>query len=174
MCLTEIGDGIFLADDPIVKIGQDDITFVKHEALRAKTGRARICAHRSNNDSLHEMMIAITSGSYIHPHKHVDKVESFHIIEGEVDVVVLDDDGKVREVVELGDASSARKFYYRLADSYFHTLLIHTDFLIVHEVTDGPFSPERTLLADFAPSEDDPEAGREYLQQLRKKIKGDL
>ena len=39
----------------------------------------------------------------------------------------------------------------------FHTLLIHGDFLVYHEVTNGPFVREETILAPFAP----PEARRE-------------
>ena len=115
--------------------------------------RARICTHRSNDDALHEMLIAISADSYIHPHKHINKIESFHIVEGLVDMVVFDDFGGVVDVVELGDVSTGKNFYYRLSDSMFNSLLIHSDFLVVHEVTNGPFVENETTLAPFAPSE---------------------
>jgi hypothetical protein len=57
-------------------------------------------------------------------------------------------------------------FFYRLAESMFHTLLIKSDFLVVHEVTNGPFDPSRTVLAPFAPSEDEPEAVHTYMSRL--------
>ena len=127
--------------------------------------RARICAHRSNDDSLHEMIIALASRSYIRPHRHVSKSESFHIVEGQVDVAVFDDAGTIVDVIQMGAPGSGRCFYYRLSDSAFHTLIIHTDFLVIHEVTNGPFAVDGTVLADFAPPEGNEEQGN-YMRDL--------
>lgn len=149
--LRRISDGVFAAIAPIVRIGVQQIAFLKRQAELSSRGRARICAHRSDDDRLHEMLIAISADSYIHPHRHLDKVESFHIIDGSVDVVLFEEDGAIADVVELGDSASGRDFYYRLADSRFHTLLIRSHYLVVHEVTNGPFAPEDTVLAPFAP-----------------------
>jgi cupin fold WbuC family metalloprotein len=154
MNLTKLNEESFIAADSIVKIGAEEIAFLKKCAKGNKRHRARICAHRSEEDTLHEMLIAISANSYIHPHKHLGKSESFHIVDGIVDVVVFDDLGEIVEIIELGDARSGRNFYYRLSESAFHTLLIRTNFLVVHEVTNGPFSREKTVLADFAPSEE--------------------
>jgi cupin fold WbuC family metalloprotein len=166
MNLEKRSDEVFVALDPIVSWGDEEIAFVKRTALANPRRRARICAHRSNDDALHEMIIAIAASSYIHPHRHIDKAESFHIIEGEVDVVVFDDAGVVTDVIELGGAGSGRRFYYRLSHSAFHTLLIRTEYLVVHEVTNGPFAPERTLLAPFAPPEKQQHAAHEYMKRV--------
>ena len=154
--LNCIGEGIYQSEERIVKLSNEDIRFIKNAAHNTPRKRARICTHQSNENDLHEMIIAICSDSYIHPHRHIGKSESFHIIEGRVDVVVFSDDGKIMEIVELGDQSTGSNFYYRLSNSYYHTLLIYSDMLVVHEVTNGPFSREETELAPFAPSEDDP------------------
>lgn len=164
--LHKINDEIFVAQDPIVKFGPAEVAFIKAQAVANRRRRARICAHKTNNDALHEMLIAISAQSYIHPHKHVDKSESFHIIEGVVDVVIFDDDGTVADIIELGDHASGRTFYYRLAHSAFHTLLLNTDFLVVHEVTNGPFSREKTLLAPWAPHEDQPAETSAYMKHV--------
>jgi cupin fold WbuC family metalloprotein len=151
--LRKINNEVFVADESIVRLGAEHISFLKQHALSSNRKRARICTHRSNDDALHEMLIAISAESYIHPHKHTSKVESFHIVEGLVDVVVFDDAGVIIDVVELGDVSTGKNFYYRLSDSLFHTLLIHSDFLVLHEVTNGPFVAYETILASFAPPE---------------------
>ena len=164
--LRKINNEVFVADEPIVRLGAEQITFLKQQALSSNRKRARICTHRSNDDALHEMLIAIAAESYICPHKHTRKVESFHIIEGLVDVVVFDDAGAIVDVVELGDFSTGKNFYYRLSDSLFHTLLIHSDFLVVHEVTNGPFVTNETILASFAPPEQDESATRDYIKYL--------
>lgn len=166
MKLREVNEEVFVADEPVVRIGGEEIAFLKRQARTNARKRARICAHRTNDDALHEMLIVISTGSYIHPHRHVGKSESFHIIEGDGDVVIFDENGTVIDLVELGEARSGRNFFYRLAESMFHTLLIRTDFLVVHEVTNGPFDRNRTLLAPFAPSEHEGDAVRDYVSRL--------
>jgi cupin fold WbuC family metalloprotein len=163
IALKKINDEVFVAEDRIVRAGPPEIAFLKAQAASNPRKRARICAHRSSGDRLHEMLIAISSDSYIRPHRHRDKSESFHIVEGSVDVVFFDDAGKIADVVELGDANTGRNFYYRLSDSLFHTLVIHSEFLIVHEVTNGPFVREETIQAPFAPAEEDAVQARRYM-----------
>jgi cupin fold WbuC family metalloprotein len=164
--LRKINNEVFVADESIVRLGAEQISFLKQQALTSNRKRARICTHRSNDDALHEMLIAISAESYIRPHKHTSKVESFHIIEGQVDVVVFNDTGAIVDVVELGDVSTGKSFYYRLSDSLFHTLLIHSDFLVVHEVTNGPFVANETILAPFAPLESHDDEALAYVADL--------
>ncbi len=170
MNLRKVNDEVFIAEDAIVRLGDEEIVFLKKQARISPRKRARICAHKTNDDALHEMMIVISADSYIHPHRHVGKSESFHIVEGEVDVAVFDDTGTLSEVIQLGAPASGRCFYYRLSESAFHTLLIRSDYLIVHEVTNGPFDRERTVLATFAPTEDREEEARAYMQRVSAQV----
>jgi cupin fold WbuC family metalloprotein len=64
-----------------------------------------------------------------------------------VDVVVFDDNGAVADIIELGNPTTGRFFFYRLAQGAFHTLPLKTDLLVVHEVTNGLFSREQNLPA---------------------------
>ncbi|MCZ8253480.1 MAG: WbuC family cupin fold metalloprotein [Hylemonella sp.] len=166
----KVSDEVFVADTSIVQLGTEHIAFLKTQARTSSRKRSRICAHRSSEDALHEMLIAISADSYIHPHKHTRKVESFHIVEGMVDVVVFDDAGTIVDVVELGDITTGRNFYYRLSDSMFHTLLIYNDFLVVHEVTNGPFMANETILAPFAPPESQAGDARAYIASIRRAV----
>lgn len=166
MKLRKINDEVFVAEEQIVRLSKQEIAFLKRQAESNARQRARICAHKTSEDTLHEMVIAMTAQSYIHPHKHLGKSESFHIVEGEVDVVMLDDRGDIVEIIDLGEAESGRNFYYRLSNNAFHTLLIRTDFLVVHEVTNGPFVRDKTALAPFAPSEERLAEARAYMQEL--------
>jgi cupin fold WbuC family metalloprotein len=163
---TRVNDEVYVAHDPIVLMGPNEVAFVKQQAAYNRRRRARLCAHRSAEDRLHEMLIAIHADSYIRPHRHVAKSESFHIVEGMVDIVFFRDDGQIARVVELGDARSGRNFFYRLSDSLFHTLLIYGEFLVVHEVTNGPFVREETVQAPFAPPDEEFEMGKAYLKSI--------
>lgn len=170
MSLRKVNDEVFVAEDAIVRIGDAEIEFLKKQARISPRKRARICTHKTNDDALHEMVIVISADSYIHPHRHVGKSESFHIVEGEVDVAVFDDDGKLLEVIQLGAPASGRCFYYRLSEGAFHTLLIRSGYLIVHEVTNGPFDRDRTVLASFAPTEDREAEARAYMQKVSTQV----
>ena len=164
--LERINDEVFIALDRIVRFGGDEVAFVKEQARKSPRKRARICAHKSNDDSLHEMLIAIAADSYVRPHRHVGKSESFHIVEGEVDIAIFDELGEITDVVEMGSTMSGRQFFYRLSESAFHTLLIRSELLVIHEVTSGPFVAGATVLAPFAPPENEAQLGRRYLEQV--------
>ncbi len=165
-----INDELFVARDSIISLGAEETAFVKSQAMRTPRGRARICAHRSNGDALHEMLIAISRQSYIHPHKHLSKSESFHIVEGIVDVVIFDDQGAITDVIALGAFGSGRSYFYRLSESRFHTLHISSELLVVHEVTNGPFDKRQTILAPFAPDEHDTPASLDYRERLASEL----
>jgi cupin fold WbuC family metalloprotein len=168
--LKRINDEIFVAKESIVSLGDEETSFLKSQAMHSQRYRARICVHKNNEDALHEMIIAISSQSYIHPHKHIGKSESFHIIEGSVDVVIFDDVGEITNIVKLGEPGSGRSYFYRLSESKFHTLIIHSNILVMHEVTNGPFDKEQTILASFAPTEGDESAVRNYIQYLNGEV----
>lgn len=168
--LEQINDEIFVVVEPIAYFGDDEVAFVKQRAQASPRKRARICAHKTNEDPLHEMLIAISKESYIHPHRHISKSESFHVIDGEVDVVIFDEAGAITDVIELGALGSGRQFFYRLSDSRFHTLLIRTDFLVIHEVTNGPFVRENTILASFAPPESEIGMTQKFIKHMSEQI----
>jgi cupin fold WbuC family metalloprotein len=158
MTLTQQSPEVFIAKGPIATIGPAEIEILRQAVNRTAKRRARINAHPGHDDALHEMIIAVAPESYIRPHRHPGKSEAFHIIEGAVDIVVFRDDGEIDDIVSLGEKGGARPFYYRMSEPRFHTLIIRSDLLIVHEITNGPFSPEGTVYAAFAPAEGDPAA----------------
>ena len=156
MRLKEINPEVFVADEPLVKISQREIGFLKERIKTAPRGRVRLCAHAENADPLHEMLIVLSRQTYIRPHKHFRKSESFHVIEGEARIVLFDESGGIDDVVELGEVRSGRKFFYRLSAPRYHTVLIGSDLLIIHETTNGPFRPADAEFAPWAPAENDP------------------
>ena len=159
-------DAVFVAKDSIVVLGDEELAFVCQQALSSPRQRARICAHRHSEDLLHEMFIALSKQTYMQPHRHRQKSESFHIVEGEVDVVLFEDDGAIHEIVCLGPVGTGRACFYRLDSLRYHTLVIRSELLVMHEVTNGPFDRRLTEYATFAPGEDDPESINDYGRRL--------
>jgi cupin fold WbuC family metalloprotein len=161
---------VFFAREAIVRLGHEEVAFVKERARASPRGRARICAHPVPAAALHEMLIAVTALSYIHPHMHLGKAESFHVVEGEVDIVIFDAEGRITELVELGEFRTNKPFYYRLEAGTFHALVLRTDMLVFHEVTNGPFVPSNTALAAWAPAESDIREARRFMSMLEKAV----
>ena len=170
MSLVRKSPEVFVAEGPIAAIGQPELSALKAAVQASPKRRARINAHPDGEDALHEMIIAIDASSYIRPHKHPGKSEAFHIIEGEVDIVVFDDDGEIDRIVELGTPGGPRPFYYRMSNAFYHTLIIRSELLIVHEITNGPFRPAATVFADFAPDDRETDKAEAYQADLVRRV----
>lgn len=168
-CLEELSNGIYLATDKVVKICKNNLQPLHDSSQRLPQQRARICTHRSNDAAIHEMIITLQRGCYIHPHLHPNKTESFHIIEGRCDLLLFKKEGTIDEIISLADYQSGLPFFYRLSDPVFHTLLIHSPTLTIHETTNGPFRREEVVLAPWAPQEANTLACQDYLKEIAKK-----
>ncbi len=166
MRLKEISPEVFAADMPIVRLSRSEIEFLKERVKTTPRGRIRLCAHPDNEDPLHEMFIVLSAQTYIRPHKHFNKSESFHILEGTADVILFDDDGGILDVIELGDLASGREFFYRLGRACYHTLIIHSDLLVVHEITNGPFKQDAAQFAPWSPEENNPLTARNFIDSV--------
>ena len=156
MSIRATSDEVFLATGGIVQVRAEDVALVKQKGTTNARKRARLCAHPGPDDKLHEMLIVLDRGTYIRPHRHSGKAESFHIIEGELDVVIFHDDGSIREVVRMGPYSSGKAFYYRIMDPCYHSVLIHTPYALFLETTNGPFNRGDTEFAPWSPAEGEP------------------
>jgi cupin fold WbuC family metalloprotein len=83
-------------------------------------------------------------------------------------VVIFDGHGNIEQVINLGGETGAR--LYRLDEPHYHTLVIHSEMLVIHEITNGPFTPGATDYAAFAPAEDDTGKASAYLEDLRARL----
>jgi len=156
MRFKKLSPEVLVTESDVTVISGKNIETIKHMALSSPLGRARICAHSSSDELLHEMLIVLAKDGYIAPHKHLEKSESFHMIEGAMDVIIFNENGKVERKIELSAQNTeGLPFYYRLAKPLFHTVIPKTKVVVFHETTNGPFRREDTIYAEWAPAEDD-------------------
>ena len=170
MLIKEFNKEVLYTGEDLVKVSSADIAILKEKALANERKRIRLCSHKDVSDPLHEMLIVHTKGVYVRPHKHLNKSESVHIVEGSVDIVILDEQGNVTEMIPVGEYASGRKFYYRMATPRYHTMIIHSNFLVFHETTKGPFQRSDTVFAPWAPEEKNVEACHAYMRKLTERI----
>jgi len=170
MKVLKVNDEVYYDKGPIVDVSQVDIEYLKTIAANNVRKRSRLCAHPDPADTLHEMLIIHEQSAYVRAHSHLCRSESLHVVCGSADVVIFGPDGGVSDVIEVGEYSSGKTFYYRIPGGVIHTLLIRTEVFVFHEVTSGPFNPDSSHFPDWAPMEDDPQC-ISYIDELEKRIK---
>jgi len=143
-----------------------EMELLKAKARLSEPKSHRICVHSSPDAPLHEMLIVLPKSVYFKPHRHREKSESFHLVEGELDVFLFDERGNVTQKIEMGEYRSGKTFYYRLAAPVFHTVLPRTSQVIFQETTNGPFLKSETEFCTWAPDERDLEGVRVFLDNL--------
>ena len=121
-----------------------------------------------NRSAVQEMPIAFMKGSYVRPHRHLGKSESFHVIEGELSVKYFDGNGKQADRVALSASDPGKPFYFRGERENWHTVLIESEYAFIRETTTGPYEYDDRLLAPWASAEGEPHQIQKFLAELRK------
>src|SRR6185436_6680301 len=70
-----------------VELKSRDLKFLKAAAGRNPRQTIRICAHANEKEKVHEMFIVHSRGTYVRPHRHAHKQESFFLIEGRAEAI---------------------------------------------------------------------------------------
>ncbi len=166
MRLIRENDEVFYIKGDTVSINERDIAGLIEKAGLNPRKRARICMHGHVGHRLHEMIIVHHRGVYVRPHYHMDKTESFHILAGDADIVLFNEEGKVSAVIPVGAYGTDQTFYCRLPEGCHHSMIVHSEIFVVHEITGGPFRREQTFFPDWAPPENDHAGIERFFRQV--------
>lgn len=147
----QIDDAVEVAASPIVVVDDALIDRTIARARRAPRGRARVLLHPGADDLLHEMVIALPRESCDVPHINFKSGKSFHVLRGEMAVMVFADDGSEVRPVRLGESPASRGRMVRLNEPRWHTIIPLSDGVVFVETIIGPFTGNR-----FAPWSPDP------------------
>jgi len=172
--LREVSAGIFYAApgaSDLLLADRQIVAFLKSQAAQSPTRRARLCAHPDPQSDQHDMLIASHHDTYVAPHRHLRKSESFMVIEGIADILLFDEAGTLTDLFRMGPASSAYPFFYRMPPRRFHALSIESEVLVFLESTKGPFDPGQSEYARWAPPPGEDNAGRAYIAELCRRRK---
>ena len=162
-----------------VEINQKDLLLldrtwiekIKELSKKNISGKYRTCIHKSEEDNVHEMLIALTSNTYIRPHKHRINGESLQFIEGEAIAIIFYNDGTINQAFKVGKSSSDYPFYYSMAKAVYHMILVKSDYLIFKETARGPFIRDDTLFPDWAPDGEEEKKLKDFIVDLETRLK---
>ena len=164
--LDEVAEGIFYSRHPIPLVSAGVIEILKNSARTNSKRRARFCAHPSAQADQHDMLIVSHRDTYVTPHRHLDKSESFTILEGTAVVLLFAEDGALEQREKMGAPASGRPFFYRMPPRQFHSLAIESELLVFLESAKGPFRTDAMENATWAPGPSDAENGKRYIAGL--------
>ena len=147
--------------DAYRSIGASDIDHFKSMVLKSPRGRYRLCLHTDHTHPTQEMIICLKGFNYFQPHLHPgNRSESYHMIEGRMDIYLFNDEGGLMDIVKLGAPdivgaeNEPRDLMYRLSEPIYHLMIPRSEWTIYHEVLTGPWSKDGVVrYAPFAPAE---------------------
>jgi cupin fold WbuC family metalloprotein len=148
----ELSAAVEVATNPFVVVNEVLIDRTIVRARNAPQRRARVLLHRGQEDSLHEMLIALPRDSCDVPHINFKSGKSFHIVRGEMAVMLFADDGSEVLPCRLGASSADSRRMVRLNQPHWHTIIPLTDYVVFIETIIGPFTGNQ--FANWAPNLD--------------------
>lgn len=145
-----------------VKVDQTLIGELKAVSESRGGVNVRVCLHDSPDARHHDMVILEQKGKYYRPHKHLDKGEAFHVIEGCLGILAFSEQGDVIDAVAVNPHE-----IYRVEAGMYHAVAPVTDQVIYHENKPGPFLGEGdSIYPDWAPDGTEVGEVEGYMSQL--------
>jgi cupin fold WbuC family metalloprotein len=150
MILREESPEVLYCDDGIVGFDHTMIESLKVRAAENARKRCRICAHPNPQEARHDMLIVHHRDCFIRPHRHRDKSETIHVVEGTAILLTYSSVGELAGSQRLGPAGSGDWFLFRTPVNVFHALAITSEWLVFHETTSGPFNRDAQEYAPWS------------------------
>ena len=156
----------------MVRITTELIDAVIVDARKSPRLRMNYNFHLELNDPVQRLLNALEPWTYIRPHKHTTKEESFVLLRGTILAVSFNDDGTIRDHAILSAASGILGIEFE--ENTFHMLTSLETGSAVFEIKEGPFVPHSEgSSASWAPKEGTPEA-KEFLVKVFKELGTDM
>lgn len=154
-----------MTDAPRI-VGMDTVDELIRKAASLPRLRTNLNFHKDASSPIQRLMLVLNKGTYVRPHRHngEDKWEMAIVVRGRVTVVVLADDGTVRERVDLDPGG--KNFAIEMPGGAWHTWLPQDEHIAFIEFKAGPYDPVKTNeFPAWAPEEGSPKAP-EFLKWL--------
>ena len=131
--------------------------------------RTNLDIHESPDADVQRLFLAFEPGTYIRPHRHpqAHKWELFIVLEGELDLLLFNDLGEIKERITL---SAAATRVVEIPPNTWHSYISKKSGTLALEIKQGTYlpSPEEDFLP-MSPAENT-EAAATYLNWMKNKI----
>ncbi len=165
-----VNEAVLYNDETLCALTRDDLAELSRLGLATKEQRTRLCVHEGPDALVHEMFIVHTKDTYVRPHRHKTKSESFQVLDGEGTLVLFNDDGQIQRTMKLGGLASEHTFYFKMPAQIWHMLIIESDVIVFKEVTQGPFDGDDCEFPQWAPEGRHVDEVPEYMAHIKQQI----
>ena len=144
----KVTESVFRSSCQLVTVSLSQLKPITEAAVKSPLKRARLCCHGGSEEKLQEMFIVLCKNVDIEESMHLRKDESLTVIDGAGKYLFPNEDGTIRETVELTSLvdkdNESSHFYARINRYVPHKIIVDSEVMIIHEATTGPFSRSDT------------------------------
>ena len=154
------------ASQLITKTHFSDLAELMVAASQAPRQRTHRNLHPSLDSNVQRLFIATQPDTYMRPHRHpqAHKWEMLMLVQGELDLLIFDDAGRLIERVEMSPSSTR---VVEIPPGTWHGYVCRSPQTLALEIKEGAYLPtEPEDFAPWSPAEGSPEAPA-YLQKMR-------
>jgi len=162
--MRELSPEVLAADEPLTLLGRTELRDLVARARSVPRRRARILLHGTPDAILHEMVIVMTLGQYVPPHRNDRSSKSYLVVEGGLILVRFNETGEIVSHVRCEAGAADAPFLARLNLPTWHMIMPTSPAVVFIETILGPH--KGTTYATWAPSAEDAEGGARYLNDV--------
>lgn len=153
------------------EIGRIVLDQLDKDCSNSPRKRAHYNIHPSLDDPIQRLCISAEKGTYIRPHRHIEKGkwELFILLEGSAAILIFDEDGTL---IKRSELDINRNRAVEIPPNVWHTLVVNSKSTLM-EFKPGPYAPLSDKdFAKWAPEEKDDDA-KEFEERIRNARVGD-
>lgn len=138
---------------------------VTEQARKSPRLRMNHNFHESMEAPIHRMLNALEPGTYLIPHRHPDKEETYLLLRGSLIALLFDEEGKVIDKVTLNPKMG--NYGIEIPAGTWHGIVVLEPGTVIYEIKQGPFSPlTPENFASWAPAPTDREKVNAYMKSM--------
>lgn len=138
---------------------------VTSEAQASPRLRMNYNFHASLDAPIHRLLNALEPGTYLPPHRHTDKEETYVVLRGSLLAFFYDDSGNITEKVDLNP--SAGVYGLEIPAGTWHSIISLETGTVIFEIKSGPYRPlPPEDIAPWAPAPSDVEGAAVFMKQM--------
>lgn len=121
--------------------------------------------HASMDAPIHRLLNALEPGTYLPPHRHTDKEETYLVLRGSLLAFFYDDAGNVTDKVCLNPSEG--KYGLEIPSNTWHSIIALESGTVIFEIKKGPYQPLPSEdLASWAPQTSDTEGIKAFMKRM--------
>lgn len=121
--------------------------------------------HATMDAPIHRLLNALEPGTYLPPHRHTDKEETYLVLRGRLSAFFYDEEGNVTEKVCLNPSEG--KYGLEIPPCTWHSIIALESGTVIFEIKKGPYQPlPPEDFAPWAPASSDEEGAKAFMKRM--------